>query len=260
MYNLTIITAYIEIPKKKYDTSLYLQWINNYMNLIKDTPLVIYTNSENIKNIIENIRKDYLNLTKIINVDINSLHCYKYIKYFENDYNRDNERYHDPLLYLIWNNKTAFMYDAYNNNYFNTDYYAWTDIGMIRDLNTFKLLNNKFPNNNLKIKSDKVYLLEIEKFENAELNYNNNIPFIFTNNRCGGGVILCSKYIIKDWFIIYYNMLDNFIENNIFSGKDQNILNNIYIKYRNNLIELIIPEKNIIDKWFYMLYYISIKI
>ena len=55
-------------------------------------------------------------------------------------------------------------------------------------------------------------------------------------------------------------MLDNFIENNIFSGKDQNILNNIYIKYRNNLIELIIPEKNIIDKWFYMLYYISIKI
>ena len=85
MYNYTIVTAYIEIPKKKFPSYIYYKWINNYMLLIKDTPLIIYTNSQQIKEIILNLRKDYLNTTKIIDVSIQDLYCYKYIDYFNKD-------------------------------------------------------------------------------------------------------------------------------------------------------------------------------
>ena len=254
---ITIVTAYLEIPKKKFSSEIYASWIINYMNLIKDNPIVIYTNSDSIKNLILNIRKNYLSKTKIIKVDIKDLYCYKYIEYFKNDYLRDNEKYHDPLLYLIWNNKTAFMHDAYNKKYFDTELYTWTDIGMIRNKEIYETLLNKFPNNNLKIENDKVYLLEVEEFNNLELNYTENLPYIFNNNRCGGGVILCSKHIINRWFEIYYNMLDTFIKYNIFAGKDQNILNNIYLKYKNNLITLVKPLNSPFDKWFYMLYFMT---
>ena len=33
--DLTIVTAYLEIPKKKFTSNTYLKWIINYMNLIK---------------------------------------------------------------------------------------------------------------------------------------------------------------------------------------------------------------------------------
>lgn len=258
MKNLTIVTAYFEIPKKKFSSNVYIKWIINYMNLIKDNYIVIYTNSENIEDIIKNIRINYLSKTKIILTNINDLYCYKYINYFNEDYKRDNEKYHDPLLYLIWNNKTEFMYDAFKKNYFNTELYAWTDIGMIRNNLIYDTLSDKFPKDLDKIENTKVYLLEVENFKENELNYNTTVPFIFNDNRCGGGVILCSKYIIEYWFETYYNMLDLFIKNNIFAGKDQNILNNIYLKFRNNLIYLVKPENSPFDKWFYMLYFMSI--
>jgi len=255
---ITIVTAYLEIPKKKFSSDIYISWIKNYMNLIKDNPIVIYTNSDLVKNLIINIRKDYLSKTKIVFLNITDLYCYKYINYFNNDYIRDHEKYHDPLLYLIWNNKTAFMYDAFKKNYFNTELYAWTDIGMIRNNIIYNTLLNKFPNKNLKINSDKVYLLEVENFNYLELNYISDIPYIFNNNRCGGGVILCNKNILEKWFFIYYDMLDTFIKYDFFAGKDQNILNNIYLKYNNDLITLIKPLNSPFDKWFYMLYFMSI--
>jgi len=255
--DLTIVTAYLEIPKKKFTSNTYLKWIINYMNLIKETPIIIYTNSDIIKKLILNIRKNYLSKTKIVTININDLYCYKYIDYFNKDYNRDPEKYHDPLLYLIWNNKTAFLYDAFKNNYFNTELYAWTDIGMIRNQEIYNKLLNNFPNKNLKIELNKIYLLEVEKFNNTELKHNSDIPYIFNNNRCGGGVILCSKHILEKWFNIYYNMLDIFIKYNIFAGKDQNILNNIYLKYKDDLITLVEPIDPPFDIWFYMLYFLS---
>lgn len=258
MHNYTIITAYIEIPKKKFPSEIYHNWINNYMLLIKDTPLIIYTNSEKVKNNILNLRKKYLYNTKIIEVDIKDLYCYKYINYFNNDFDRDTEKYHDPLLYLIWNNKTAFIYDAYKKNLFKSKFYLWTDIGMIRDQITYDTLKNIYLNSDVnKIDNTKIYLLEIEKFNLNELNYESEKPFTFKDNRCGGGVILCSNENIEIWFNKYYEMLDKFIEYNIFAGKDQNILNNLYIKNK-NLIELIKPYNSPFDKWFYMLYFISI--
>lgn len=255
MKNITIVTAYMEIPKKKFTSSIYYNWIKNYLEILKETRIVIYTNSDKIFELIKEIRKDYLEYTKIIKVNIEDLYCYKYINYFKKDYDRDPERYHDPLLYLIWNNKTSFIYETYKKKYFDTELYAWTDIGMIRDDKTYKILKELLPLNNIeKINKKKVYLLEVEKFIEKELNYIEEKPYKFNDNRCGGGVILCSNENIEEFNKKYYDMMDKFIEYDIFSGKDQNILNNLYIKNKEK-IELVEPKKSPFDKWFYMLYY-----
>ncbi len=255
---ITLVTAYYELPKKKFTSETYINWIIKYLNLIKETNIVIYTNTEYIIELILKIRKDYLKNTKIIKKPLESLYCAKYIEYFKTDYQRDKERYHDPLLYLIWNNKTAFMYETYKKKYFESRLYIWTDIGMIRDNHTYNILKDIFPKKNLnKIRDDKVYILEVEKFlENELKEKDNETPYIFKENRCGGGVIISSVNIIEKWNKIYYDMMDKFIEKDIFVGKDQNILNNIYIK--NDIIELVKPENILFDKWFYMLYYLSI--
>lgn len=258
MKDITIVTAYIEIPKKKFSSLTYYNWIINYLRILKQTKIVIYTNSEIIINLINEIRKGYLEYTKIIKVNIEDLYSYKYIDYFNKDYERDMERYHDPLLYLIWNNKISFIYETYKKKYFETELYAWTDIGMIRNEETFEILKNLLPLNSIeKINKEKVYLLEVEKFKEEELNYKEEKPYKFTENRCGGGVILCSKENIEELNKNYYEMIDKFIENDIFSGKDQNILNNLYIKNKEK-IELIEPKNSPFDKWFYMLYYMAI--
>ena len=86
-------------------------------------------------------------------------------------------------------------------------------------------------------------------------NYLMGTNYPIGSNRWTGVII--SKYIIEKWFDIYYSMLDTFINNDFFSGKEQNILNNIYIKYGDSLLNLVEPTNYNLDKWFYLLYYIT---
>ena len=70
-----------------------------------------------------------------------------------------------------------------------------------------------------KIKKDRVYLLEVEKFKKHELEID-KFPteiFRYEMGRCGGGVILCNNIIIERWKSEYYKMLEEFI--NFIDGK-----------------------------------------
>ena len=153
------------------------------------------------------------------------------------------------------------MYDAFKNKYFDTEYYMWTDIGMLREEKLYYILNtNEFKCNIKKLDKNKITLLKLNNFTKEELSYKNTIiPYTYKIgiNRCGGGAIISSKFLMEKWFNIYYSMLDTFISNDFFAGKDQNILNNIYIKYGNDLFDLIEPIDYNLDKWFYILYYIT---
>ena len=259
--DITIVTCYLTIDKSKRGKQNYKIWLMNYLSIINDNNIVIYCNCDEIINIIEKIRCNFSNSTKIIKVNIKDLYSYKYIDYFIKDNKRDPERYHSIELYLIWNNKVAFMYDVYKNNYFDTEYYMWTDIGMIREEKLYNILyENKFKCNINKLNKNKITLLKINDFTEEELSYKNIIiPYRYDEilNRCGAGVIISSKSMMEKWYNIYYSMLDTFISNDYFAGKEQNILNNIYIKFGDDLIDLIEVKNYNLDRWFYMLYYIT---
>lgn len=259
--DITIVTCYLDIDKSKHGRDNYKKWIINYLSIIKNNNIVIYCNCDRIIRLILELRNNFLNKTKIVKINIEDLYTYKYIDYFIKDNKKDPEKYHVTELYLIWNNKVAFMYHAFKNNYFDTEYYMWTDIGMLREKKLFDILNaNNFKCNVEKLNENKIVLLKLNNFTKEELSYKNTIiPYKYKTgiNRCGGGAIISSKFLMEKWFNIYYSMLDTFISNDLFAGKDQNILNNIYIKYGEDLFDLVEPNDYNLDKWFYILYYIT---
>lgn len=254
----TLVTAFYNFPEKKHSSSKYLEWIANFLCNC-DNYMIIYTNDKETADILYEYRNSFLSKTKIIIEPIIDFYTYKYIeKWHENVLIDHERRYHNPNLYMIWNEKTMFMYKSSKYDYFNTEFYAWVDIGMIRNTNDIVYIKD-FPNKERleNIRRDKVYLLEVEDFEKDELNYNIPTEEFKYKNRCGGGMILCSINIIEIWVQEYYSMLNEFMNKSLFAGKDQSIMNNIYIKYNSDLIELVKPINSPIDKWFYMIYFLS---
>jgi len=257
----TIVTAYYEFPKKKHTTDSYYQWIENFLPNI-DSYMCIFTDEASYDKLYK-LREKFIKKTFIIVKPFEKLFCYKYMDYWEHDYIRDHEQIHHPYLYIIWNEKSMFMLEAMRLNPFNTCFYAWTDIGMVREKKDIQYIS-KYPNKDIisTLKKDKIYLLNLNEF--SDLDLNQNVPtelFRYQNNvRTGGGIILGHKDIILRWTNEYYNMMEEFMKNSFFAGKDQSIMSNLYIKYRDDLIELIKPEKNSpINVWFYLLYYFGNK-
>lgn len=252
----TIVTAYYEFPKKKHTSNSYFEWITNFLPNI-DSYMIIFTDEQSYEKL-HKLRIKYLEKTVIIIKPLENLYCYQFMDYWEKDFNRDHERMHHPYLYIIWNEKSMFMLQAVKINPFNTNYYAWTDIGMVRDTEYIPHIS-KYPNKEIikTLKKDKIYLLNLNDFSDNDLQYSAPTElFRYQNNvRTGGGVILGHKDIIPVWTNEYYKMMNEFIQNNYFAGKDQSIMSNLYLKYRDIFIELIKPINSPINYWFYLLYY-----
>lgn len=262
----TIVTAFFNFSKKKFDTNAYHYWINNYLPYVNN-PMVIFTDKESYE-LIKQIRSPYEMKTDIIIIDIKDFYTYKYLDHWKKDIERDHEKnYHSIELYMIWNEKTNFLKLAIDKNKFNSDYFIWTDIGMIRE-EYYKPLLNNFPNNK-KIESldkSKIYLLNfIPNIDKENLKYVINIDFdnIYPTEKyrfkscIGGGVIFGHKNAINEWFKEYYEMLELFVKADYFAGKDQSIMANVCVK-NPNLVKLIQPEESPYNNdWFYMLHYFS---
>ena len=154
------------------------------------------------------------------------------------------------------------MFKAYILNHFNTDFYAWVDIGMIRETRYIKLLES-FPSANrlATLKKDKAYILLIQHFTQEELHIQAPSEVFRYKDRIGGGMILCHRDIIERWTAEYYKMMKCFMEADLFAGKDQSIMANLFIKYRSDLIELVVPKPRdftVMDNvWFHMIYFLS---
>lgn len=164
MNELTIVTAYYEIEKSKHSKENYFNWIKNFMTI--NNYMVIFVNDEIQKNKIYNLRLDYLDKTKIIILPFEELYCYQFMDYWNKDYERDIEKqFHNQNLYIIWNEKTAFMKKAMDLNPFNTEFYCWSDIGMVRDDLILSYIKT-FPSSKMLnlIDKTKVYLLNLKTF------------------------------------------------------------------------------------------------
>lgn len=256
--NCTIVTAYYELEFKKHSSSKYHNWSKLYLENI-DANMIIFTDDKSLQHI-QDFRKSFKDKTLFIIYPLESFYTYKFIDYWNKDWERDHEkRYHHPYLYMIWAEKSMFLQKAIeiNKERFNSDFYCWTDIGMVREERTLQYIS-KFPNKKIleKTKKDKIYLLNVENFLEKELEYNDVTEiFRYNINRIGGGFILGHKDILPKWISEYYDMLNKFMYHDYFAGKDQSIMICVYLKNKDNLIELIKPIYSPIDKWFYMLYY-----
>jgi hypothetical protein len=100
-------------------------------------------------------------------------------------------------------------------------------------------------------------LLLVKPFQNIELlcTKKEEIPDFQFTYRIGAPIFGGGKEILLKWHVLYYEMLEYFIHINRFIGKDQNIMNSLFLTEK-NMCNMIIPER--INEWFYLQKYLSL--
>jgi hypothetical protein len=262
MNEITLITAMIKIEKNKYNSD-YIEWISNFL-LNVDKNMIIFTTIE-YYDIIKKLRSKYERKTFIIITTIEDLYMYKeHLDYLKEDHKRDIEKdYHNIELYMIWNEKLKFIEKGMDINPFKTTYFAWCDIGYIRNKKYIDMYAKNFPNME-KITEDKIYMLNIDyNFTEDDYIYPYDNKYETIASIIGGGFILGNEKRLRQMIQLYYNeIMPYYIKNKKFIGKDQTLYVSLYLKYP-KLFKLIRGENDNTTiqysqlKWFYFLKYLS---
>ena len=244
--SVTVVSAYFPM-KSKFSETHYLEWIQFWKNV--DCNLVFFTSKE-FAHIIEYLRRDKRDKTRIILMELNDLVAFqKYgSDFWINQTQLDHEHYHTPSLYAIWYEKKEFVRKAIELNHFGSEKFVWCDAGICRNKEWLQL--TKSFANGVRIPNDKFLILRITDFENEK-----DLQYI---NCVGGGVLAATK---DNWIKFaddYDVVMKEFIDNNKFVGKDQTIIATMYL--RNKDFFTLFPSYkslNDFDTWFSILFYLS---
>jgi hypothetical protein len=229
--NTTFVTCYYKI-KSKQSASVYLNWIDNMLTIL-NVPIILYTNIETSL-----LLTAYASKIKIVIIEICDFYSNKYHNGFELSYEQDIKRkhLHSVDLFKIYNEKANFLKLAIDDNYFNTSFFYWIDIGCFRPEVThlnYPDLHN-WPNFN-KLSRDKINMFSVN-----EININDRILDLnmMTNDTLrtqgnakivggffGGRVDKILLYISE-----YYYLLEQWNLHEKFIGIDNYIMTNIFLK------------------------------
>ena len=173
MTSVITLSSCFYIINSKFPPEVYINWMNNFLSIVNNFKLVIYTDENSFKYI---NKKENPNI-KIIIKPMELFYNYKYknnwiqnhqINYLINDKSSWE-------LNMLWTEKIYFVNETIKNKYFDTEFYAWCDIGYFRnrneDLHTDMLLH--WPNSNTinNLDKNKIYYGCI----NNNNNYMNNL-------------------------------------------------------------------------------------
>lgn len=254
--NCTIVSCYYR-TKSKHTLSQYDEWMANFLKNINNN-MVIFCDKDSYNKICE-FRKEYKDITKICILSLEETYCgsNKYKDIWDYNHSIDIEKnIHNPNLYIIWNEKAMFVKRVIKQNPFNTDFFCWCDIGCFRNKDDMYLFKNtEWPTKNFleTARTDKMYFLNLIPFnDNDHIIYKNGLTRTFERDiRMGGTIFLGHKNVFEEYIKKFYQCMDNYINNNYFAGKDQNIIATLYILFP-ELFKLINPVKNEGDPWFYL--------
>ena len=138
-----------------------------------------------------------------------------------------------------------------------TDYFLWVDIGCFRKPN-IDFIHWPNPDKINHLPKDKVLLLSVYPFESHELSCNNeeDLPSFQFTNRIGATIFGGGKDILLKWHTLYYSMLEYFISIGRFIGKDQSIVNSVYLLNQEQC-HLVQWKNGCHDIWFYLQDYLQ---
>lgn len=249
----TIVTAYFKLEKSKASHAKYLVWMRNM--LIIDNPMVIFCDEQSAL-LLQRLRElaGHAAKTHIIVTRFEDFYCYRYIDVFKKHMDIDHERaIHSVELYLIWNEKSNFLLRAIEANPFSSEKFVWCDIGCFRRPNT-EFVN--WPNSE-RVTNDKITLMVVEPFTDDEMRTGQlaNIPSFQYKNRISASIFAGHRDTLVRWHQIYYGMLEHFIQIGRFIGKDQSIMNSVFLANR-NICELVFYRPGRGDIWFYLQYHL----
>lgn len=242
----TIVAVYFKIKSKRASTE-YLKWAKNFLKL--KNPIVLYTSEDNYDNFIE-LRGNLP--IKIIIQEFNDIYMWKkYKEKWIDHYEMDPQNFHSPELYAIWANKSIWLEDAIKNNYFNTEYFQYTDLGSFRQDDLSECVINNYPLID-HYESNKIIISLLEDFKKDDYIIENNIigNFLYSTrvdgSSFGGSKSACLKYRVE-----YEKMLNIYFDNNRFAGKDESVMSSLVLAQPNFFILIKAPH------WFYLQHILS---
>jgi hypothetical protein len=255
----TIVTCYYLLPISKHNNpsqNRYLEWIQHMLKI--DNPMVIFGDEQSFP-LIKSFRQDKMDKTRFIQASFNEFYTARYYETFLKNYETDYEKRigHNPLLYMIWNEKSNFLKKAIDLNPFDTNYYLWVDMGCFR-YPTNDFLHYPNPARINEQDHSKVLLLQVEDFTSQELEAKDlaALPNYIFLNRISGTIFGGGKDILLEWHKTYYETLESFIGANRFIGKDQSIMNCVYL-FHQDMCNLIQAPPICRDKWFFLQDYLQ---
>ena len=237
----TIVTAYFQI-ESKHTREEYRKWIGNFLSL--QDAMVIFTDSESAAWIRQN-REGKGRKTLVVETNLSELYVSKLYptSFWEHQLSLDMEKetHKGFELFQVWLNKPFFVTEAIQLNPFQSEIFAWSDIGCYRE----KTYNGKkwllFPQ---LVGEGRLLAMAFQKIVET-----NRDIFTKTNHvRNGGG----------EWFMsgsqlvgrtttwtrfapIFKTTMREYERENIFVGDDQPVLQTAC--YRGNICEFVHPEQ-----------------
>jgi hypothetical protein len=237
--------------------------MGNILNHVNNFNLVIYTNRESYIVIEQLIESNKINSKlKVIFKEWDEFYTYKWnsewiINHEKNDLLNNKSSFKtDWKLNMLWNEKVFFVHEAIDNQYFNSEWYGWCDIGYFRNSNTINWPN---PNKINNLNKNKIYyglvcnINVLEQLVGIVLNKNEinmpKVPIPTDQVSIAGGFFITHKSSLKWWKDTYYSRLNEYFKNNYLVKDDQIIIIDCII---NNLIqfELVHEVDPTKDEWF----------
>jgi len=250
------------IIKSKFHHEIYIEWMNNFISIVNNFNLVIYTDENSIR-YIDTKNNERI---KIIIKPLDKFYNYKYKDFWIDNHDKNNLLNDKSSweLNMLWAEKISFVKDTIERKYFDTEFYGWCDIGYFRnrnnDTNTSNLMNwsnlnkiNQFDknkilyaciNNNDNYINDLIRIIK-NKNENG-LPVNPIPPF---QNSVAGGFYILHKQQIDWWFDTFDSKLLAYFLNNYLVKDDQIILSDCIFS---NMDKFILFRENTVnyDNWF----------
>jgi len=242
----TFVTAYYTIPNKYGDgkKNVYKDWITNFIKFSRRIPLVIFSSGKDLTDL-KDIVKDSSNIY-FVDIPLNQFYVYSYLSALEKQKALDPENnIHSVELYMIWNEKPYFIKRAMSLAPYNSSHYCWIDIGLVRDPQLSSVMLD-FPHQSgldFLYRLNKVCMIGIEpdnlnKFKNTDEHgiskINRNKPPVSV----AGGFIFGSREQLEIYNDRYYKLFEKYINQDVFVGKDQNLMSNIIVNHSNDFVVL----------------------
>ena len=252
------------IIKSKFDPSKYIEWMNNFLSIVNQFNLVIYTDENSAQYIpiitIENPR------IKIVVKPLEQFYNYKYKDFWIKNHSK-NTLLNDKSnweLNMLWSEKIWFVKETIERKYFETEWYGWCDIGYFRnrqeDLNTSFLSTWPSTNKLSLLNKDKIVYACVNNddryinYLNKTINHktHNGLPVKpispYYNSVAGGFFIIYNDKI--DWWSKTYDAkLELYFKNNYIVKDDQIILIDCIMTHQKNFS--LFRENDLqFDNWF----------
>ena len=250
------------IIKSKFEPDIYIEWMKNFLSIVNNFNLVIYTDENSAPFIPEESKNN--DKIKIIIKPIEKFYNYKYKKFWIENHNKNmllNDKSNWDLN-MLWCEKVWFVKETIERKYFETEFYGWCDIGYFRnrptDLNTSFLSNWPSPDKILQLDKDKIHYACINDIKYMTYMYKivneknkNGVPVSPIppyQTSIAGGFFILHKNKIDWWSKTFDAKLELYFKNNYLVKDDQIILIDCILTDQSNFV--LNTETNQYDNWF----------